>query len=200
MPHSPREQPVLLRIIKRPPDTFDGIALDHYQVGGIYEVGSQMCGVLLLEGWAELATCEPGGPFLRRPPAIAAPVVLVVDDEPEIRRLTERALTAEGYRVQTAANGQEAIRRLKESPPDVILLDLNMPVMDGWQFCAAQRRLIDDRLAAIPVLLLTAAENARNEAAKLHAVGVLRKPFDFTVLLEAIRTAISSRDDQSPAY
>ena len=192
---------MLLRITRRPSGTFDGVALDHYQVGGIYEVGPQICGVLLLEGWAEPATYESEAPVVRPPPADASgPIVLVVDDEPEIRTLAQRALSAVGYRVQVAPNGRDAIRRLKEAPPDVILLDLNMPVMDGWEFRAEQKRLADERLSEIPVLLLTADDDAAHHAARLQAVGVLKKPFDLSALRDAISAAISPRGGQSPAY
>jgi two-component system chemotaxis response regulator CheY len=190
---------VLLRITKTPSGTYDGVALDHYRVGSIYEVGPHLCGVLLLEGCAELATYEPEA-LVRPPPGLpGAPVVLVVDDEPQIRALAEHALTAHGYRVQLAPNGREAIRRLTESPPDVILLDLNMPVMDGWAFRAEQQRLADARLASIPVLLLSAEEDVEEHAAKLQVVGVLRKPFDLRGLLNAIRTAMANNDDRSLA-
>lgn len=192
---------MLLRIIKRPSGTFDGVALDHYQVGGIYEVGPQICGVLLLEGWAEPATWDAGDRVERPPPELAvAPLVLVVDDEPQIRSLAEMTLVAYGYRVQVAANGQEAIRRLQETPPDVILLDLHMPVMDGWEFRAEQKRLADQRLAEIPVVLLTAEDHATHHAARLQAVGVLKKPVELGSLLHAIRAAIPARGDRSPAY
>lgn len=189
---------MLLRIIKRPSGTFEGIALDHYQVGGVYEVGPQICGVLLLEGWAEPATADAG---VSGPPARAArPVVLVVDDEPAIRSLAEVALTAHGYHVEVAPNGQEAIHRLKIAAPDVILLDLHMPVMDGWEFRAEQKRLADARLADIPVLLLTAEDDAAHHAARLQAVGVLKKPFELGALLHAIRTALARNSGGSPAY
>jgi CheY-like chemotaxis protein len=189
---------LLLRITKRPSGTFDGIALDHYQVGGIYEVGPQICGVLLLEGWAEPATFEPEPPVVQPPLADTSPLVLVVDDEPAIRKLAEIALTEHGYRVRLAPNGKEAIQRLKEAPPDVILLDLNMPVMDGWEFRAEQKRLADARLIEIPVLLLTGADNATHHAARLDAVGVLKKPFDLGALLHAVRTVVP-RDDRGSA-
>ena len=190
---------MLLRITRRPSGTFDGISLDRYQVGAIYEVGPQICGVLLLEGWAEPAPCEPEPPVVRPPPlAAASPLVLVVDDEPAIRALAEIALTEHGYRVRVAPNGKEAIQRLKEAPPDVILLDLNMPVMDGWEFRAEQQRLADARLIDIPVLLLTAADNATHHAARLQAAGVLKKPFDLGALLHAVRTVVPRDDRGSP--
>jgi CheY-like chemotaxis protein len=190
---------LLLRIIKRPSGTFDGVALDHYQVGGVYEVGPQICGVLLLEGWAEPATVEPEPPVVQPPPlADASPLVLVVDDEPMIRKVAELALTGHGYRVRVAPNGKDAIQRLKECPPDIILLDLNMPVMDGWEFRAEQKRLADARLAEIPVLLLTAEDNAAHHAARLQAVGVLKKPFDLGDLLHAVRMVVTRDEGGSP--
>lgn len=191
---------MLLRIITRPSGTFDGVPLDHYQVGSVYEVGPQICGVLLLAGWAEPATCDAGDRTVPAPPElVGGPLVLVVDDEPQIRSLAETTLVAYGYRVHVAANGQEAIRRLQETPPDVILLDLKMPVMDGWEFRAEQKRLADQRLAGIPVVLLTAEDHATHHAARLQAVGVLRKPLELGSLLHAIRAAIAARGDRSPA-
>jgi CheY-like chemotaxis protein len=194
---------MLLRITKRPSGTFDGVPLGHYQVGSIYEVGPQICGVLLLEGCAEPATYDSAGrvePVVRPPAVPEAPIVLVVDDEPEIRTLAQRALTAHGYHVHVAPNGRDALRRLKEAAPDVILLDLNMPVMDGWQFRAEQKRLADERLAEIPVVLLTGDDDAAHHATRLQAVAVLKKPFDLAALVNAIRTVISRGNGRSPAF
>ena len=150
---------MLLRIIQRPSGTFEGIPLDRYQVGGVYEVEPQICGVLLLEGWAEPATYEQGEPVVPPPPAEAsAPVVLIVDDEPEIRKLAELVLKNHGYRVQLAPNGEEAIRRLKESPPDVILLDLTCPSWTAGRSRAEQKRLAM-RASPRSRALLTAEED-----------------------------------------
>ena len=99
-------------------------------------------------------------------------------------------LTAHGYHVIVAAHGQDAIQRLREQCPDLSVLDLNMPVMDGWQFRSAQRFLTDRKRAAVPVLLMTSEDNADSEAAKLLAVGVIKKPFDPDDLLDAVSAAM----------
>src|SRR6266581_133635 len=70
-----------------------------------------------------------------------------------------------------AAHGQDAIQRLRHRCPDLIVLDLNMPVMDGWTFRTEQRDLADQKRAAVPVLLMTGEENASAFAETLQAVG-----------------------------
>jgi CheY-like chemotaxis protein len=117
------------------------------------------------------------------------PLVLVVDDEPELRRLTESILVWRGYQVVVAAHGQEAMQRLREYCPDLIVLDLNMPVMDGWQFCLERELLADRTLACVPILLLTGAEGAARLADTLRAAGYLKKPFDPDDLLDAVSVA-----------
>jgi len=73
-----------------------------------------------------------------------------------------------------------------------VILDLNMPVMDGWQFRAEQQRLPDGHLATIPVLLVTGADDAPDHAVRLKAVGLVKKPFDPDQLLEAVQQALSN--------
>jgi CheY-like chemotaxis protein len=89
-----------------------------------------------------------------------------------------------------AQHGREALERLCERCPDLVLLDLNMPVMDGWQFRAEQRRLVEPRLVNVPVLILTGADGANQHASTLDAVGAVEKPFDPNRLLNAVRTAL----------
>jgi CheY-like chemotaxis protein len=108
-------------------------------------------------------------------------VVLVVDDDDEIRQALRDLLTDEGYPVYCAGNGLVALALLKEIPrPCVILLDLMMPVMDGRAFLGALRE--DSARAAIPVTVITAA----NDTAGLAGVRVLRKPIDVEKLLEVV--------------
>jgi CheY-like chemotaxis protein len=104
----------------------------------------------------------------------------VVEDDPDVRLVLEDVLQAEGYIVGTAANGLEALNALREQRYGVVLLDLMMPVMNGWQFLEAQAA--DPALAAIPVVAVTAVT-----AAHLPAVRTLRKPFDLSELIRAIR-------------
>jgi CheY-like chemotaxis protein len=122
--------------------------------------------------------------------AKVAPLVLVVDDEPALRAFTESLLTAHGYQVVVAAHGKEAIQRLRECRPDLIVLDLNMPVMDGWSFRAEQRELTDRARAAVPVLIMTGEGYAAAHADGLRAVGVIQKPCDPEQLLDAVAAAM----------
>jgi CheY-like chemotaxis protein len=184
-----------LKILTLPTGPIDGVALDRFQVGGVYEVRTQIACVFLAEGWAELTTDDGAPVFVYPPPAEIAHRelrVLVVDDEPEVRQLTESLLTAHGYHVMVAADGKEAIQRLRAQCPDVIVLDLNMPVMDGWQFRTEQRYRTDAKCAAVPVVLLTGEDDAAAQAETLRAVGVIKKPFDPDDLLDAVSAAIGS--------
>ena len=118
------------------------------------------------------------------------PRILVVDDEPDLRQLTADLLISDGFDVVIAQHGREALERLGDHRPDLVLLDLNMPVMDGWQFRAEQRRLLEPDLVNIPVLILSGAEGADQHAATLEAIGAIEKPFDPDQLLNAVRTAL----------
>ena len=108
--------------------------------------------------------------------------VLVVDDQEAIRDTLQTALDDEGFTVETAANGQEALEILGRWKPCVVLLDLMMPVMDGWAFCAEQRRAGDKT----PIVLLSAAGELANEAKTLSAAGFIAKPFDIDHVISAI--------------
>jgi CheY-like chemotaxis protein len=184
-----------VRILTFPTGTIDGVSLDHFTVGGVYELGTQIACVFLAEGWAELVSDESIELARPPPPEVAdiEPLVLVVDDDPDLRRLTESLLTAHGYHVIVAGHGRDALLRLRERCPDLIVRDLNMPVMDGWQFRNEQRYLTDRKRAAVPVLLMTGVDDAAREAESLRAVGVIKKPFDPDDLLDAVSAAIGSQ-------
>jgi CheY-like chemotaxis protein len=106
--------------------------------------------------------------------------VLVVDDDQPTREALAELLTTEGYAVMTAGNGQEALERLREVQPGVILLDYAMPVMDGRAFREAQKT--DPRSADIPVILLTAHHLTAFAERSINALAVLQKPIDFDAL------------------
>lgn len=108
--------------------------------------------------------------------------VLVVDDDDAILRTVTDILSDEGYRVLTATNGREALAVLAQAAPGVILLDMRMPVMDGWQFA----RALDADERAIPIIVMTAAQDARQWAREIGAAGYLAKPFDLIELLDTI--------------
>lgn len=112
-----------------------------------------------------------------------APRVLVVDDDASIRQFIAMALTDSGYEVTTASHGHEALESAQRSPPDVILLDMRMPVMDGWAFARAYR---DRPPPHAPVVVLTAARDAALSAADISADGFLPKPFELRELLRIV--------------
>src|SRR5215470_11348563 len=80
--------------------------------------------------------------------------VLVVEDEPDIRELVIHHLKREGYQVSAAASGEEALRQVLSAPPDLVLLDLMMPAMDGLEVCRRLRQ--DPSTATLPIVMLTA--------------------------------------------
>jgi DNA-binding response OmpR family regulator len=107
-------------------------------------------------------------------------LVLVVDDDPDILQTLALCLSTEGYRVVMAGNGKEALELLAGELPAVILLDLMMPVMDGWQFVA---ELDKQGRRASPLLILSADRAVQGHAARLRADAYLAKPFDLDELL-----------------
>jgi CheY-like chemotaxis protein len=123
-----------------------------------------------------------------------APLVLVVDDDPDILDAICDIVAAEGYRVVRARNGLEALERVREERPDIILLDLMMPVMDGLTFAAALRDGYGDH--GIPIVVISADGNP-SRAASVGAAGYLAKPFDIDTLLVHL-SSMTSRP-QSPA-
>ena len=109
--------------------------------------------------------------------------VLIVDDEPNIRGFLKMALEDEGFSVESAANGKEALDKVRRRPPDAVLLDLLMPVMDGWGFLAAHRTLAAQYRC--PVLVMSAV-GGRSMARELGAADVIAKPFDVDEVLTKV--------------
>lgn len=112
--------------------------------------------------------------------------VLVVDDEPDLLDLVQLDLELSGYEVIVARDGVQALERLRDERPDVVLLDVMMPRMDGWQVLARMRS--DEALAEIPVVMLTAlsSEVDRIRGQLSGAVQYVTKPFELPELLEAV--------------
>ena len=108
--------------------------------------------------------------------------VLVVDDDPLIRTSISEILDLEGYPVATAANGAEALESVERSRPSLVLLDMRMPVMDGWGFAGA----LGERGIQLPILVMTAAQSAETWAHEVGADGFLAKPFELVDLLDAV--------------
>ena len=117
--------------------------------------------------------------------------VLVVDDEPTIVSLLTLALEAEGYQVEVAVNGRDALDKVKQQAPDAILLDVMMPVLDGWHFLEELRATPGTR--QIPIIVLSAAYDAANHPA-LGSLVFLPKPFDVNMLLILLDDALSNQE------
>ena len=116
--------------------------------------------------------------------------ILIVDDEPDLVSTVEYRLKFADCQVVTACNGQEGLQQAIAEKPDLILLDTNMPVMDGHETLARLRA--DDATKHIPVIMLTArCEPQDIAAASAHGVSdYVTKPFDFSVLMDKIRAVL----------
>jgi CheY-like chemotaxis protein len=109
--------------------------------------------------------------------------VLVVEDDPQLRRSICTVLDDAGYTSWPAENGEVALERVREERPCVILLDLMMPIMNGWEFRSEQLR--DPNLSSIPVVIMTADGRGADKARTLHA-DYLKKPIHLDTLLELV--------------
>jgi CheY-like chemotaxis protein len=122
--------------------------------------------------------------------------VLVVDDDSSIRRLIVAALKRDGYAFLEASNGREALDLMRQHHPAIVVLDLMMPLVSGWQ--VLQERMRDDDLLSIPVIIVSA--NREPEVATAVDKGIcafLPKPFDIGALRALVRSCI--RPDEWPA-
>jgi len=113
--------------------------------------------------------------------------ILIIDDEPMVRSAVSRVLADEGYAVDSAGDGAAALVRLRESPPDAILLDLMMPGMNGRQFLHALRH---DLGSTVPVVVMTAVPGLGQRAISLGATDVVEKPFNVEELLNKMALAV----------
>lgn len=120
--------------------------------------------------------------------------ILVVDDEPQLRRVMRAALSAHGYAVMDARNGEEALVKLREEPADLVLLDLNMPGIDGMETCRVIRSA-----SRVPIVVLSVRSSHRDKVKALDvgADDYVTKPFDMEELLARIRAALR-RAEASP--
>ncbi len=108
--------------------------------------------------------------------------VLVVDDDLSILTTVAELLDLEGYPVRTATNGAEALECVKDTEPCLVLLDMRMPVLDGWSFA----RKLREWGRALPIVVMTAAQDARQWAEEVDALGFVAKPFDLVDVLDAV--------------
>lgn len=124
--------------------------------------------------------------------------VLVVDDDPAILRLLNQSLELEGYSVSTATDGEEALAELPRSEPDVVVLDVMMPKLNGFDVLERIRR--DPKTATLPVILLT-AKSSKEDVWEGWQRGVdyyMTKPFDIDELLRFISYVIEGGEQGPP--
>jgi two-component system, OmpR family, KDP operon response regulator KdpE len=124
---------------------------------------------------------------------VSSAKILIVDDAQQVRRVLRTALSAEGYTIFEAGTGEEALESVRESMPDAILLDVNMPGIGGLETCREIRRTMD-----IPILMLTVRNAERDKVMALDAGAddYVVKPFSMAELLARIRVALRRRQPQ----
>ena len=116
--------------------------------------------------------------------------ILVVDDEPEVRKLMEHFLTDRGYQVRLAANGREGLAAIDSFAPDVVLLDMHMPEMDGLETL----KELAVRAPGLPVIMVTVNEDVQttSQLLQLGAADYVPKPFNLDYLEQAINIQLSA--------
>ena len=109
--------------------------------------------------------------------------ILVVEDDPDLASLEAELFEEHGHRVEVAANGREALAAVERAAPDLILLDMKMPIMSGREFVEEYRRA---QPSPAPIVVVSAADDAQVRAAEVGASGWIAKPFDPDVLVEKV--------------
>lgn len=141
-------------------------------------------------GWAaegpEDASSKEASSPSRRP--VRTCRILVVDDDEVILAAVSGILIQEGFRVETATNGSEALDSVERGRPDVVLLDMRMPVLDGWAFA----RVLREREIDLRIVVMTAAQDAKRWAEEIGANSYLAKPFDLEDLIAVVEKACSN--------
>lgn len=120
----------------------------------------------------------------------AKPRILVVDDEPDLVAVLRMGLSLEGFEVIEAADGAEGLKRAREDKPDLMLLDLMLPKMDGYQVCRSLK--FDPRYKNLPILILSArpGDQDRRLALEMGADDFIHKPYDLKDLVTRIRAKL----------
>lgn len=121
------------------------------------------------------------------------PRILIVDDDPVIVRLLQINFRLEGYEVDTASRGEEALQRVREHLPDVVVLDVMMPGLDGWEVCRQLKE--NPKVSHIPVIFLSARAQDEDRQ-RGYALGVdeyVTKPFDPAHLVEIVRRSLEKQ-------
>jgi DNA-binding response OmpR family regulator len=121
--------------------------------------------------------------------------ILLADDDASIRRLVGRILEMENYEVWPAKTGREAASKFLHGPPDLVLLDLNMPDKDGWE----ASRLMSSVHPGVPVIVITARPHQYEQAVRMRIDALMEKPLDLLVLLQTVKELLAEPDTQRSA-
>ncbi len=159
-------------------------------IGLLLDLASLVRSLPQLEVQESLSTSMPSPTGL----ADVAPLVMVVDDSITVRRVTQRLLERRGARVLTAKDGVEALEQLQDHKPDVMLLDIEMPRMDGYELAGHMKN--DSRLRSIPIIVITSRTGEKHRA-RADQIGIERylgKPYQEVELLEAIQSLVVGFD------
>lgn len=118
--------------------------------------------------------------------------VLVVDDEPDLIRILQFGLESAGYVVESASDGQEGLKKAREVKPDIILLDLMLPKLDGYKICRLLK--FDERYKQVPIIILSARTQEGDQALALEmgANRFVTKPYDFAEILGHIEALLKT--------
>jgi len=116
--------------------------------------------------------------------------ILLADDDASIRETLGRVLELEQYEVVLAGTGREAVAKFQANPPDLVLLDLNMPDQNGWEALDTMCR----RVPQVPVFIITAAPHQAKRAAQLGAAALMEKPLHLPLLLQSLSGLLTESD------
>ena len=121
--------------------------------------------------------------------------VLIIEDEKLIIVSTQMVLEAAGFRVESATNGEDGITKARTQTPDLILLDIMMPGIDGWETLTRLKR--DTETSGIPVVIFTAREHSRGhqKSAEMGAADYFRKPFEPDELIDLVEKDVANKPD-----
>ena len=122
--------------------------------------------------------------------------VLVVEDDTDVRWMIADYLTSRGYKVETAIDGTQALQRLEGEAPDLVTVDMSMPIVDGAQVVEALRRRRG--WERVPVLMISASHEAPEWAAKASQVKLLQKPFELRALSEVVERLVPTETSWLP--
>lgn len=120
-------------------------------------------------------------------PALEEKTVLIVEDDVDLRHLIQWILEDQGFRVELARDGKEALDSARAKKPSLVLLDMTLPIIDGYGVAAGLRQTYGDNIA---ILTVTADGHAAEKAKRVGAIGYVSKPFELDTLINAVRGAL----------